>query len=275
MKNTVETFRSAKGKTKLSMVTAYDFTLAAVIEKAGINAVLVGDSLGMVVLGYENTLSVTMEDMIHHTRAVSRACSNTLVVSDLPFMSYQKGVTDAVTNAGRLVQEGRAQAVKLEGGAEFVDEIKAMVRASIPVMGHLGLTPQSVNAFGGFKVQGKSVKAAQKLLDDARAIQDAGVFSLVLEGIPSMLGAKITQELDVPTIGIGAGSECDGQVLVWQDMLGLSPRKPKFAKCYWNAGEAIFNAFQDYANEVATKAFPSREFCYSVENEAEIIAQLH
>ncbi len=275
MKNTVETFRSAKGKTKLSMVTAYDFTLAAVVEKAGINAVLVGDSLGMVVLGYENTLSVTMEDMIHHTRAVSRACSDTLVVSDLPFMSYQKGVTDAVTNAGRLVQEGRAQAVKLEGGIEFVDEIRAMVRASIPVMGHLGLTPQSVNAFGGFKVQGKSVKAAQKLLDDARAIQDAGVFSLVLEGIPSMLGAKITQELDVPTIGIGAGSECDGQVLVLQDMLGLSARKPKFAKCYWNAGEAILHAFQDYANEVATKAFPSREFCYSVENEAEIIAQLH
>ena len=275
MKNTVTTFRASKGKEKLSMVTAYDYSIASIIEASPVNSILVGDSLGMVMLGYENTLAVTMEDMIHHTRAVARACSTTLLVTDMPFMSYHTGIRESVMNAGRLIQEGHAEAVKLEGGTEFKEEIRAIVRASIPVMGHLGLTPQSVHAFGGFKVQGKSVKAAQKLLDDARAVQDAGAFSVVLEGIPKLLGAKITRELEIPTIGIGAGNGCDGQVLVWEDMLGMTMRRPKFARCFFNAGEAMAKAFEEYDASVKNGSFPDDTYSYLVENEAEIIEQLH
>ncbi|MBQ9536387.1 MAG: 3-methyl-2-oxobutanoate hydroxymethyltransferase [Desulfovibrionaceae bacterium] len=274
MKNTVATFRQAKGQTSLSMITAYDYSIAKIAEQSDINGILVGDSLGMVMLGYQDTLRVTLEDMISSCAAVARAVHEKLLVCDMPFMSYHTGVHTAVKNAGRLVQEGLAQAVKLEGGCEFLSEVAAIVRAQIPVMGHLGLTPQSVNAFGGFKVQGKSVEAAQKILDSARALQDAGIFAIVLEGIPALLGEKITQELEVPTIGIGAGSMCDGQILVWQDMLGLTERQPKFVKPFANLRETILHAFKDYTQSLQDHTFPSAEHCYTVENEAEIIAQL-
>ena len=275
MKNTVATFRAAKGQTKLSMVTAYDYSTAKIVEQAGINSVLVGDSLGMVMLGYPDTLQVTLEDMIHHCAAVARACQETLVVCDMPFMSYHTGVRDAVKNGGRLVQEGRAQAVKLEGGRDFVQEIANLVRAQIPVVGHLGLTPQSINAFGGFKVQGKSRAAAQGILDDARAVQDAGAFALVLEGIPRLLGERITQELEIPTIGIGAGEKCDGQVLVWQDLFGLTDRQPKFVKRYANGKELLFNALKQYDEEVKNGQFPDLNQSYIVNDEEEIIKSLH
>ena len=274
MKNTVATFLAAKGKEKLSMVTAYDYLTAKMIDVSEINAILVGDSLGMVMLGYENTLAVTVEDMIHHCKAVSRGCTQALLVCDMPYLSYHVSMTETVRNAGRLIQEGFAEAVKLEGGREFCDEIRLLTRASIPVMGHLGLTPQSVHAFGGFKVQGKSVAAAQKLLDDARAIQDAGVFSVVLEGIPAALGKRITAELEVPTIGIGAGVHCDGQVLVWHDMLGMTARQPKFVKCYATLQPEIEEALKAYDRDVKNSVFPDLQYSYSVNNEEEMIAQL-
>ena len=222
MKNTVATFRKAKadGK-KLSMLTAYDYSMASLIDDAGINGILVGDSLGNVILGYEDTLSVTMEDMIHHGAAVARGAKNALVVIDMPFMSYQTSVYEAVTNAGRLMKEGRGNAVKLEGGVEVVPQIQAIVQTGIPVMAHLGLTPQSVNAFGGFKVQGKDETAAQRILDAAKAVEEAGAFAVVLECVPSALAQKITESISIPTIGIGAGAGCDGQILVYQDMLGM------------------------------------------------------
>ena len=230
MKNTVVTFQQAKKDgIKQTMLTAYDYSTAKLIDAAGINSILVGDSLGNTMLGYEDTLSVTMEDMIHHTAAVARGAKNALVVGDMPFMSYQTSVYDAVVNAGRLMKEGRAQAVKLEGGASVCEQIRAIVNASIPVCAHIGLTPQSINAFGGFKVQGKGGKAAQQLLDDARRVQEAGAYAVVIEGVPAPLATRITQELEIPTIGIGAGSGCDAQVLVYQDMLGMySDFKPKF-----------------------------------------------
>jgi len=232
MKNTVVTFREAKLKNeKLTMLTAYDYSTSQAVDNSGINGILVGDSLGMVMLGYEDTLSVTMEDMIHHTKAVARGAKNSLVVADMPFMSYQTSVYDAVVNAGRLIKEGRAQAVKLEGGVEVAEHIDAIVKASIPVMGHIGLTPQSVNAFGGFKVQGKSEEAAKKLIEDALAVEKSGAFALVMEGVPSKLAAMVTEKLSIPTIGIGAGDKCDGQILVYQDMLGMfSDFTPKFVK---------------------------------------------
>ena len=252
MKNTVVTFKEAKQKNeKLSMLTAYDYSTAKIIDEAGINGILVGDSLGMVCLGYEDTLSVTMEDMIHHTSAVTRGAKNTLVVADMPFMSYQTCVYDAVVNAGRLIKEGRAQAVKLEGGIEVCDKIEAIVKASIPVMGHIGLTPQSVNAFGGFKVQGKDEEAAKKLIEEALAIEKAGAFAVVLECVPAKLAAIISEKLSIPTIGIGAGVNCDGQILVYQDMLGLfSDFTPKFVKKYENLGEKMNIAFRKYIEEV-------------------------
>ena len=246
MKNTVVTFQEAKNKgEKLSMLTAYDYSTAKLIDEAGVNAILVGDSLGMVVLGYEDTLSVTMEDMIHHSAAVARGIKDTLLITDMPFMSYQTSVYDAVVNAGRLMKEGRAQAVKLEGGKEVCPQIKAIVDASIPVCAHLGLTPQSVNAFGGFKVQGKGEAAAQKLLDDARAVEEAGAFAVVLECVPQALATKITESIHIPTIGIGAGAGCDGQVLVYQDMLAMySNMKPKFVKQFAQVGEQMREAFR-------------------------------
>lgn len=227
-----------------------------------------GDSLGNVILGYEDTISVTMEDMIHHGAAVSRGAKNALVVVDMPFMSYQGSVYDALKNAGRLMKEGRANAVKLEGGSEVVPQIQAIVQAGIPVMGHLGLTPQSINAFGGYKVQGKDEAAAQKLLDDAKAIAAAGVFAIVLECVPSALAKKVTEAVDVPTIGIGAGADCDGQILVYQDMLGMfSDFTPKFVKRYANIGEAMKAAFKGYIDEVCEGAFPAPEHGYGISNE--------
>ncbi len=269
MKNTVATFRKAKedGK-KLSMLTAYDYSTASLLDAAGINGILVGDSLGNVILGYEDTISVTMEDMIHHGAAVARGAKNALVVVDMPFMSYQGSVYDALKNAGRLMKEGRANAVKLEGGAEVVPQIEAIVQAGIPVMGHLGLTPQSINAFGGYKVQGKDEAAAQKLLDDAKAIAEAGVFAIVLECVPSALAKKVTEAVSMPTIGIGAGADCDGQILVYQDMLGMfSDFTPKFVKRYANIGEAMKAAFKGYIDEVGEGVFPTAEHGYGISNE--------
>lgn len=269
MKNTVVTFKEAKQKNeKLSMLTAYDYSTAKIIDEAGINGILVGDSLGMVCLGYEDTLSVTMEDMIHHTSAVTRGAKNTLVVADMPFMSYQTCVYDAVVNAGRLIKEGRAQAVKLEGGIEVCDKIEAIVKASIPVMGHIGLTPQSVNAFGGFKVQGKGEEAAKKLIDEALAIEKAGAFAVVLECVPAKLAAIISEKLSIPTIGIGAGVNCDGQILVYQDMLGLfSDFTPKFVKKYENLGEKMNIAFRKYIEEVKDGIFPAEEYSFKISDE--------
>lgn len=267
MKNTTVTFKEAKAKgEKLSMLTAYDYTTAKLIDEAGIHAILVGDSLGMVMLGYEDTLSVTMEDMIHHSAAVARGITNTLLITDMPFMSYQASVYDAVVNAGRLVKEGRAQAVKLEGGLEVCDHIKAIVKASIPVCGHIGLTPQSVNAFGGFKVQGKGEEAAQRLLDEARAIEEAGAFAVVLECVPKALAAKITESISIPTIGIGAGAGCDGQVLVYQDMLAMySDMAPKFAKQYAQVGTIMKEAFAAYKAEVSAGTFPGTEHTFKMD----------
>ena len=216
MKNTVLTFKKAKeeGK-KISMLTAYDYSTASLIDEAGINGILVGDSLGNVMLGYEDTVSVTMEDMIHHGAAVARGAKNAMVVIDMPFMSYQTSVYDAVVNAGRLMKEGRANAVKLEGGVEVKEQIKAIVDAGIPVMAHIGLTPQSINAFGGHRVQGKTEAAAKKLLEDAKAVEEAGAFSVVIEGVPAALAKIVTERSGIPTIGIGAGKDCDGQILVY------------------------------------------------------------
>lgn len=269
MKNTVVTFKEAKQKNeKLSMLTAYDYSTAKIIDEAGINGILVGDSLGMVCLGYEDTLSVTMEDMIHHTSAVTRGAKNTLVVADMPFMSYQTCVYDAVVNAGRLIKEGRAQAVKLEGGIEVCDKIEAIVKASIPVMGHIGLTPQSVNAFGGFKVQGKDEEAAKKLIDEALAIEKAGAFAVVLECVPAKLAAIISEKLSIPTIGIGAGVNCDGQILVYQDMLGVfSDFTPKFVKKYENLGEKMNIAFRKYIEEIKDGVFPAEEHSFKIRDE--------
>ena len=269
MKNTTATFKKAKEeKQKITMLTAYDYSFAKLMDEAGINSILVGDSVGMVCLGYEDTLPVTMEDMIHHTKAVARGAKNALVVADMPFMSYQTSVYDAVVNACRLIKEGGAQAVKLEGGFEVTEQIKAIVDASIPVVAHIGLTPQSVNAFGGFKVQGKSEAAAQKLLDEARAVEKAGAFAVVMECVPAKLAAKITEELSIPTIGIGAGAGCDGQVLVYQDMLGLfSDFTPKFVKQFANVGEIVKGAFEGYIREVQEGTFPAQEHTFKIDDE--------
>lgn len=269
MKNTVISFKQAKEKNdKLTMLTAYDYSTAKLIDNAGINGILVGDSLGMVCLGYEDTLSVTMEDMIHHTKAVSRGVKNTLVVADMPFMSYQTSAYDAVVNAGRLIKEGRAHAVKLEGGLEVCDKIEAIVKASIPVMAHIGLTPQSINAIGGFKVQGKDEEAAKRLIDAAIAVEKAGAFAVVLECVPSKLAKIITSKLSIPTIGIGAGADCDGQILVYQDMLGMyNDFTPKFVKKYENIGERMDIAFKQYISEVKEKVFPGEEHGFKISDE--------
>ena len=263
MKNTVVTFRESKGQEKLVMLTAYDYSTARVMDMAGVDALLVGDSLGMVMLGYPDTLSVTVDDMVRHSAAVARGAQKALVVCDMPYMSYHVSVEDTVRNAARLMIEGRAQAVKLEGGAEFAAEVRALTRASIPVMGHLGLTPQSVNAFGGFKVQGKTMAAAQKLLDDARALQDAGAFALVLECVPAPLAERVTQALAIPVIGIGAGAGCDGQVLVWQDMTGMTlSHLPRFVKRFGEVGASLRSAVEAYAREVRAGAFPTDDHGY-------------
>ena len=269
MKNTVVTIQQMKEKgEKISMLTAYDYSTAKLEDEAGVNTILVGDSLGNVILGYEDTISVTMEDMIHHGAAVARGAKNALVVVDMPFMSYQTSVYDAVVNAGRLMKEGRAGAVKLEGRKEVCPQIQAIVGAGIPVCAHLGLTPQSINAFGGFKVQGKTEKAAKRLIADAIAVEEAGAFAVVLEGIPSKLANLVTEKLDIPTIGIGAGNGCDGQVLVYQDMLGMfHDFTPKFVKQFANVGEIMMQAFKDYSAEVKAGTFPAQEHTYAISDE--------
>ena len=269
MKKTVATFKQAKadGK-KLTMLTAYDYSTASLVDGAGIDGILVGDSLGNVMLGYEDTISVTMEDMIHHGAAVARGAKNCLVVIDMPFMSYQESIEEAVHNAGRLMKEGRANAVKLEGGASVAAQIKAITDAGIPVMAHLGLTPQSINAFGGYKVQGKTEAAAKKLLQDAKAVEEAGAFSVVLECVPSALAAMVTESLSIPTIGIGAGSDCDGQILVYQDLLGMfSDFTPKFVKRYADIGSSMKEAFKAYIADVQSGAFPGPEHGYKIADE--------
>lgn len=267
MKNTSVTFRQAKEKGgKLTMLTAYDYSTAKMVDEAGINSILVGDSLGMVCLGYEDTLSVTMEDMIHHTKAVARGAKEALVIADMPFMSYQASVYDAVVNAGRLVKEGHAQAVKLEGGKEVCPQIEAIVKASIPVCAHIGLTPQSIHAFGGFKVQGKGEEAARKLIEAAQAVEEAGAFAVVLECIPEALAKLVTQKVSIPTIGIGAGAGCDGQVLVYQDMLGMyADFAPKFVKVFANVGEEMRKGLAAYKKEVEEGIFPAAEHTFRMD----------
>lgn len=269
MKNTVTTFKKAKDeKKKISMLTAYDYSTAKLMDEAGISGILVGDSLGNVILGYEDTLSVTMEDMIHHGKAVARGAKNALVVIDMPFMSYQTSVYDAIVNAGRLMKEGRAGAVKLEGGTKVCPQIKAITDADIPVMAHLGLTPQSINAFGGFKVQGKSEEAAKKLLEDAKAVEEAGAFALVLECVPAKLAKIVSESISIPTIGIGAGNDCDGQILVYQDMLGMfSDFTPKFVKTFANTGDIMKKAFKDYIEQTQQQVFPSEEHTFKIDDE--------
>ena len=247
-------------KERITMVTAYDASFARLVEEGGAEAVLVGDSLGMVVQGGQNTLAVTVDDIVYHTRAVNRGLVRAHLISDMPFMSYQAGPEDALRNAGRLVKEGGAHAVKLEGGAELAESVEHLVRAGIPVMGHLGLTPQSVHVMGGFKVQGKEASAARRILKDAQALENAGAYAVVLEGMPAELAAVITRELSIPTIGIGAGAACDGQVLVIQDLLGMDLEfAPRFVKRYARLGETIPEAVRAFQNEVRSGAFPAAE----------------
>jgi 3-methyl-2-oxobutanoate hydroxymethyltransferase len=242
------------------MLTAYDYPTALAMDQVGIDSILVGDSLGMVVLGYETTLPVSMEDMLHHCRAVARGAHYALLIGDMPFMSYQASVVDAVRNAGRFLQEAGMDAVKLEGGRERVDVVQAIVGAGIPVMGHLGLTPQSVHQLGGFRAQGRTLPAARRLLEDALQLQDAGCFSLVLESVPARLATLVSHRLDIPTIGIGAGAGCDGQVLVSHDLLGLFDRfTPKFVRKYANFHAEMARAFSEYIQDVEKGDFPGPE----------------
>ena len=257
----IHTLRAMKERgEKIAMLTAYDYPTARLLDEAGVPIILVGDSLGMVVLGYDSTLPVTMADMIHHTKAVVRGTRRAHVVADLPFMGYQTGPEDALRNAGRLMQEGGAQSVKLEGGKSVAETVRRLVEAGIPVMGHVGLTPQSLHQLGGYKIQGKTPDAAAKLLNDAQALEEAGAYAVVLEGIPAPLAARVTERLSVPTIGIGAGPHCDGQVQVLHDMLGLYPEfVPKHAKQYAHLAEEIGRAVGQYMAEVSEGRFPTRK----------------
>jgi 3-methyl-2-oxobutanoate hydroxymethyltransferase len=248
---------------KITMLTAYDYPTARILDSCGVDILLVGDSVGNVILGQENTLPVSVEDMIHHTRAVAKASENSLVVIDMPFMSYQISVEDAKRNAGRMIKESGAEAVKLEGGGNVEDSIRAITDIDIPVMAHIGLTPQSIHRMGGYRVQGKEEKHREKLLADALAVERAGAFSVVLEAIPCKLAEEITEGLKIPTIGIGAGVKCDGQVLVINDLLGLSGEfRPKFVKKYVDLEEIISNAVKEYISEVRGKAFPGDEHSF-------------
>lgn len=245
-------------KRRVSMITCYDSAFARLIDQSGIDIVLVGDSLGNVMLGYDSTIPVTMEDMLHHTKAVARVLTRPFLCADMPFLSYNVSIEQALTNAGRLIQQGLAQGVKLEGGRSIAPQVKALVNAGIPVMGHLGLTPQSVHAMGGYRVQGRGDAAQSALLEDAKALQDAGAFSLVLEMVPADLAAKVTAELKIPTIGIGAGPKCDGQVLVLHDILGFDDGfNPKFLKKYAQLGKTVREAIQAYDQDVKSGAFPT------------------
>ncbi len=260
-KVTTLTYRQKKERGEIiTMLTAYDYPTALAMDKAGVDSILVGDSLGMVVLGYENTLPVTMEEMLHHCRAVSRGAKTALLIGDMPFMSYQVSIEEATRNAGKFLQNGGMDAVKLEGGRERADAIRSIVSAGIPVMGHLGLTPQSVNQLGGFRAQGKTAVAAKRLVEDAVILEEAGCFSIVLESVPARLAELISKKISIPTIGIGAGVGCDGQVLVTHDLLGLFDRfTPKFVKKYANFHGEMQKAFADFIEDVETKRFPAQE----------------
>jgi 3-methyl-2-oxobutanoate hydroxymethyltransferase len=268
MRKSIIDLLDRKGKLPVSMLTAYDFHTAQTIDEAGIDMILVGDSLGNVMLGYENTLAVTVEDMIHHGKAVCRGAKEAFVVVDMPFMSYQTSVEDAVRNAGRIMKETNCQAVKLEGGVEYADRIKAIVQAGIPVVAHIGLTPQSVNAMGGYKVQGKSLEQAQKLIKDAQAVEEAGAFAITLECVPAALAKLITSQTNALTIGIGAGNGCDGQVLVYQDMLGFTNGfVPKFVKKYADLHSVMLEAFKQYKQECEERTFPEENRAYAIREE--------
>jgi 3-methyl-2-oxobutanoate hydroxymethyltransferase len=265
MKKTVSVLDilNKKGKQPIVMVTAYDSTMTRILDEADVDIILVGDSAGMVMAGFDSTLGMTMDHMIYHTQCVTRVKPRSLVIGDMPFLSYQTSVPDAVRNAGRFLQEAGAQAVKLEGGQRVIEQVKAIVRADIPVMGHLGLTPQSIHAFGGYKVQGRGEDAARLLKENALLLQEAGVFSIVLECVPALVAKDVSEALAIPTIGIGAGPHCDGQVLVIQDLLGMFKEfKPKFVKHYANLFETIKNAVDTYANEVRNGSFPADEHCF-------------
>ncbi len=263
-KNTIVTLADMKARgEKISQLTCYDYSTARLMDQAGINMILVGDSLGMTMQGYSDTIPVTMEEMIVYGRSVVRGCENTFVVVDMPFMSYQASVEQAVVNAGRLMKETGCDAVKLEGGREVCDQIRAIAAAGIPVCAHVGMTPQSHHAFGGFKVQGKGEEGAARVLADAMAVQAAGAFAVVLECVPPKLAALITRKLDIITIGIGAGAACDGQVLVWQDMLAMGPFTPKFVKHFAQVGQIMTDAFQAYDAEVKDASFPAAAQTYA------------
>ncbi|MGQ4833601.1 MAG: 3-methyl-2-oxobutanoate hydroxymethyltransferase [Candidatus Asgardarchaeia archaeon] len=268
-KVTINDLKKMKQKgEKISMITAYDYPFALLADTAGIDIILVGDSLGMVVLGYDSTLPVTLEDILHHTKAVTRAVKRALVVADMPFLSYQTGIRDAIINAGRLIKEGNADAVKIEGGKNVTNIVSALVDANIPVMGHIGLTPQRIKLFGKYSVRGKNVDAALQLIEDAKALEKAGAFSIVLELIPTEVAKIITEEVDIPTIGIGAGPYCDGQVLVIHDILGLYEKfVPKFVKQYANIGTEIKRAISEYISDVKNKKFPDDQHSFFMKEE--------
>ena len=267
-KITTTTFRQKKEHGEpITMLTAYDYPTALAEDQAGVDSILVGDSLGMVVLGYQNTLPVTMDDMLHHSKAVSRGAKFALLIGDMPFMSYQVSTEEAVRNAGRFLQEAGMDAVKLEGGRERVEAIRAIVGAGIPVMGHLGLTPQSVNQLGGFRPQGKTAATAKRLIEDAYLLEEAGCFGIVLESVPARLAQLISRKLSIPTIGIGAGVGCDGQVLVTHDLLGLFDRfTPKFVKKYANFHAEMQRAFSEYITDVQSRSFPALEHSVEMDN---------
>jgi 3-methyl-2-oxobutanoate hydroxymethyltransferase len=271
MRKKVTTHRYRQKKERgeiITMLTAYDYPTAIAMDKAGVDSILVGDSLGMVVLGYENTLPVTMEEMLHHCRAVARGAKTALLIGDMPFMSYQVSVEEATRNAGRFLQQGGMDAIKLEGGRERADAIRSITSAGIPVMGHLGLTPQSVNQLGGFRAQGKTALAAKRLVEDALILEEAGCFSVVLESVPERLAELISKKISIPTIGIGAGAGCDGQVLVTHDLLGLFERfTPKFVKKYANFHNEMQKAFADFIEDVETKRFPAPEHTVEMKDE--------
>lgn len=264
MKITIQDFiKKKQAKKKISMLTAYDYPFARIVDEAGIDAILVGDSLAMVVQGLENTLPVTMDEMIYHSRIVSRAATRSMVIGDMPYLSYQISIEDAIRNGGRFLKEGGVQAVKLEGGREVEEVVKALTKSEIPVMAHIGLTPHAIHRMGGYKVQGKTEVSAQRLLEDAKILEDAGAFSMILEAIPAELARRITEELSIPTIGIGAGPSCDGQILVIHDVIGLFDRfVPKFVKRYANFKDDALSVIKQYKEEVDEGIFPGKEHSF-------------
>ena len=268
-KITIQDVKQAKkDNRKLTMVTAYDYPFGLMADEAGVDIVLVGDSLGMVVMGLDGTVEVTMEHMIHHIKAVVRGCKNALVVGDMPFMSYNTSIREAIVNAGRLMKEGGCDVVKLEGGVDFAPTVEAIVKAGIPVQGHIGLTPQTASALGGFKMQGKDAKAARRIVDDAKALEDAGVFSMILEAVPAPLGEIVAKAVNIPVIGIGAGNKVDGQVLVTHDMIGLFDKfVPKFVKQYTKIRPIIIDAMKAYKKEVLEEVFPAEEHSFNMPEE--------